>query len=132
MKRDYLQNINDILTEGIIEGQTLNNIDVLKEIFKDNEISNLLYKNFKSNFDFSFSYDDLYMKTQDLVYRVNLLVDNLIVPLYGDKDFTKIKNEMKSFVQSDIDLYSAVSYDDSDKEFIEEIESDFHMESMRI
>lgn len=132
MKKDYLQNINDILTEGIVEGQTLNNIDVLKEIFNDTEINNLLYKNFKSNFDFSFSYDDLYMKTQDLVYRVNILVDNLIVPLYGNKDFTKIKNEMKSFAQSDIDLYSAVSYDDSDKEFIEELESDFHMESMRI
>ncbi len=131
MKKDYIENINDILTEGVIEGKKLENVEVLKQLFEDKDISDMLYQKFNSNLQIGFEEDDLLTKVQDLVYRMNLLVDNLIVPIFGDKDISKIKNEMKSYVKSDIDLYSAVSYDDSDKDFLEEIEPDYY-ESMRI
>ncbi len=131
MKEDFLDNINMILTEGKIEGKKLENIEVLKELFEDKDIDDMLYKRFNSNLQIDFEEDDLLTKVQDLVYRMNLLVDNLIVPIIGNKDIPKIKNEMRSYIKSDIDLYSAVSYDDSDKDFLDEIELDYN-ESMRI
>lgn len=121
MKNDYINNINSILNDGSIENIPIKNIDILKSIFLSDDIGNSLYENFENNFNSSdHDIDDLYCKTEDLVYRVHLLVNKYLIPTHNLHDDNSIKEVVKNFINEGTDFYSAVSYDDSDNEIIEE------------
>ena len=119
MKKDYIKNINSILKNKSVENQKLENISLLKDILLDSKISNNIYKQFVSNFELINDYDLLYTKTQDLVYRLNYAIHWLIEE-HNIKNSNELKNIIEDLVYKNIDLYSSVSYDESDEEMIEE------------
>lgn len=118
MKKDYLYNVESILQEEKIENIKLENIDILKAVMNDNEISNLLYKNFKNNLPLGC--EDIIMKTQDLVYRVNYCINNCLLEKQNSNNYELIKTTVKELIDKGADFYSAVSYDAFDKEMIDE------------
>ena len=121
MKKEYLYNIESILQEGTIENIKLENIDILKVVMNDNEISNLLYQNFKNNLQLGC--EDIIMKTQDLVYRINYCINNCLLEKQNFNNYELIKSAIKELINKGADFYSAVSYDDFDNEMIDEFES---------
>ncbi len=121
MKNNYINNINSILNDGLIENIPIKNIDILKSIFLSDNIGDALYKNFENDFNFSdHDIDDLYRKTEDLVYRIHLLVNEYLIPTHDLHDDNSIKEVVKDLIDKGADFYSAVSFDDSDNEIIEE------------
>lgn len=123
MKEQFLENIHSILEDGMVENCKLENINILKDIMDDKNIQNYLYENFEKNFSLDFEEDDLFMKTQDLVYRVDYLVNKYLINICGIKDEVTLKSIMQTLIKKDIDLYSSVAYDDSDKEILVEYSS---------
>ena len=62
------------------------------------------------------------MKVQDLIYRLSLLVNKILIEKYNITELDSIKNIIDSAMDNGIDLVSAVSYDESDKEILIEFE----------
>lgn len=123
MKKEYLENVDSILNDGNVENIPLKNIDILKSIFHDDEVGDSLYKNFEDNYHLiSSDLDDLYSKCGDLIYRMNLLVNDCLIVKYEVNDESSIKEIINDFISNDADFYSAVSYDDFDNEIIDEFE----------
>lgn len=121
MKKDYINNINSILNDGSVENISIKNIDILKSIFLSDDIGDSLYKNFEKDFISSnHDIDDLYSKTEDLVYRIHLLVNEYLIPEHNLHDEHSIKEVINDMIDKGADFYSAVSYDNSDNEIIEE------------
>lgn len=118
MKKDFYDNLEDIFNSGYVENIKLNQMDTIKEIFKNKEISSALYENFKDNFNNFCEHDDLFSKTQDLVYRLNYVLENCI----ESSDIDDIVDKIKISILNGMDYYSAVSYDESDIEIKEEYE----------
>lgn len=112
--------LNDILIDGKVEKYQLSNIDLLKDLLKDNDLTNLFFLEFERHYP----YDDdiLVCKTQDFIYRLNLAVNEWLIPNHDITDIDTIKSTLIDLILNHIDLYSAVNYNDSDKEIIEEIE----------
>lgn len=132
MKKDYLRNINGILEDGHVEGIELQNIDMLKAVFSDKSLSDLIYKGFESNFEWEFNEDDLYMKSEDLVYRLHLAINKWLIPIYEITDVNELKSYLTELININIDLYSGVGYDDSDNEIIEEFKEQFPKKDVSI
>lgn len=103
-----------------MESIPLKNIEILNYILNDEELLNQMYKHFEDNFNLEFEEDDLYMKTEDFVYRLNMLVNDFVIPKYDFHDKEDIKNKVQELVDSNIDLYSGVSYDESDRIVLDE------------
>lgn len=122
MKKEFLDNVEDILSEGVIENKPLSNIDILKSISKDDNLMNLFYLEFEKAYPMEEGTDMLFTKTQDFVYRLNMAVSDWLIPIHEIDTIDKIKSTFVDLICEDIDLYSAVSYDESDKEIIEEFE----------
>lgn len=122
--------LNDILIEGKVENIPLSNIDILKDILKDNDLTNLFFLEFEKNYP----YDDdiLVCKTQDFIYRLNLAVNEWLIPKHNLTNVEDIKSKLFDLVFDDIDLYSAVNYNDFDKEIIEDFEELFPQEDISI
>lgn len=121
MKKDYINNINSMLNDGSVENIPIKNIDILKSIFFSDDIGDSLYKNFKRNFNSTdHDIDDLYCKTEDLVYHIHLLVNEYLIPTHDLHDDDCIKEVVKDLINKGADFYDAVSYDDFDNEIIEE------------
>lgn len=121
MKKDYINNINSILNDGSVENVPIKNINILKSIFLSDDIGNSLYKGFEKDFTSSnYNIDDLYCKTEDLVYRIHLLVNEYLIPTHDLHDDNSIKEVVKDLIDKGADFYSSVSYDDSDNEIIED------------
>ena len=120
IRKYYIENINEILNNGIIEKQKLENTKLLKEILFDKKLGKRIYQQFKNNYETIGEDNMLYTKTQDLVYRLNYAINKWLIPMQKINDSEKIKVIIEQLVENDVDLYSAVSYDESDKEMIEE------------
>lgn len=122
-KEEFMDILNDILIEGKVENVPLSNIDILKDILEDNDLTNLFFLEFEKNY----SYDDdiLVCKTQDFIYRLNLAVNEWLIPKHNLTSVEDIKLKLFDLVLDDIDLYSAVNYNDFDKEIIEDFEELF-------
>lgn len=114
-KEQFKENISSILEDKNVESIPLKNIEILNYILNDEELLNQMYKHFEDNFNLEFEEDDLYMKTEDFVYRLNMLVNDFVIPKYDFHDKEDIKNKVQELVDSNIDLYSGVSYDESDR-----------------
>lgn len=119
-KEEFMEILNDILIDGKVENYQLSNIDLLKVLLKDNDLTNLFFLEFERNYP----YDDdiLVCKTQDFIYRLNLAINDWLIPKYDITDIEDIKSTLIDLTINHIDLYSAVNYDDSDKEIIEEFD----------
>ncbi len=129
-KEEFMDILNDILIEGKVENIPLSNIDILKDILKDNDLTNLFFLEFEKNYP----YDDdiLVCKTQDFIYRLNLAVNEWLIPKHNLTNVEDIKSKLFDLVFDDIDLYSAVNYNDFDKEIIEDFEELFPQEDISI
>lgn len=120
IKKGFIKNVNNILNDGEVENISLENVELLKNVFNDKRIQDTFYNGFKNNFSLFYN-DDLLMKSQDFVYQLNLLINYSLIPYYENNDVYFLVNKIKNlYSNSDLDLYSAVSYDDHDKELIDE------------
>ena len=118
-RKNFNDCINDVLSSGNIEGIEIKNIDLIKNIVLEENLNNILFNGFKENYELEYDNDlsNFVMKVQDLLYRVNLLVNNILIDEYNIAEENNISNLINSLAEADaINLYGAVSYDDSDME----------------
>lgn len=121
MKNNYKKNLDYILSDGKIENIPITNLDLIKDILNDNNLGRKIYEEFCNNLD-DISSDNCLMKVQDLIYRLSLLVNKILIEKYNITELDSIKNIINSAMDNGIDLVSAVSYDESDKEILIEFE----------
>ena len=122
MKKDYIDNINSILSSGVVENEKLERIDLLRNILLDSQVEDSIYQQFLVNFKHIDDNDMFFTKIQDLVYRLHYAINKWLIPIHKIENEDDIKIVIQDLVDQDIDFYSAVSYDDSDKEMIEEFD----------
>lgn len=121
MKNNYKKNLDYILSDGKIENIPITNLDLIKDILNDNNLGEKIYEEFCNNLE-DISSDNCLMKVQDLIYRLSLLVNKILIEKYNITELDSIKNIIDSAMDNGIDLVSAVSYDESDKEILIEFE----------
>lgn len=121
MKNNYKKNLDYILSGGKIENIPITNLDLIKDILNDNNLGEKIYEEFCNNLE-DVSSDNCLMKVQDLIYRLSLLVNKILIEKYNITELDSIKNIIDSAMDNGIDLVSAVSYDESDKEILIEFE----------
>lgn len=125
----FNNNINDILNSGTIENLPIPNVDLIKSIILENNLNYLLFDKFKKNYKSTYG-DDLeffYIKIQDLLYRLHLLINHILVNKLDDNKEDYIYDAIYSYVINDsLTLYDAVNYDDTD---IKEIKNELKIES---
>ena len=125
----FNDNINDILDNGNIENIPIPNADLIKSIILDNNLNKILFDKFKSNYKSTYGNDleYFYMKVQDLLYRLHLLINHILI---NNLDLDKeeyIYDAIYSYVVNDsLSLYDAVNYDDTD---LEELKNELLIES---
>ena len=115
--------ILSILKDGEIENIALDNIEILEYIILDDTINKELYTKFKNNYLNLYDNDlsNFYCKLQDMIYRVNLFVNNNLIEKRDIDDIDKIKSITSKAIDYDSALFlDAVSYDQNDMEIIEE------------
>lgn len=121
MKNNYKKNLDYILSGGKIENIPITNLDLIKDILNDNNLGEKIYEEFCNNLE-DISSDNCLMKVQNLIYRLSLLVNKILIEKYNITELDSIKNIIDSAMDNGIDLVSAVSYDESDKEILIEFE----------
>lgn len=121
MKNNYKKNLDYILSGGKIENIPITNLDLIKDILNDNNLGEKIYEEFCNNLE-DISSDNCLMKVQDLIYRLSLLVNKILIEKYNITELDSIKNIIDSAMDNGIDLVSAISYDESDKEILIEFE----------
>lgn len=121
MKNNYKKNLDYILSDGKIENIPITNLDLIKDILNDNNLGEKIYEEFCNNLE-DISSDNCLMKVQDLIYRLSLLVNKILIEKYNITELDSIKNIIDSAMDNGIDLVSAVSYVESDKEILIEFE----------
>ena len=121
MKNNYKKNLDYILSDGKIENIPITNLDLIKDILNDNDLGKKIFEEFCNNLE-DISSDNCLMKVQDLIYRLSLLVNKILIEKYNITELDSIKNIIDSAMDNGIDLVSAVSYDESDKEILIEFE----------
>lgn len=116
MNRDYFnQEIIQILEDGKVENQNINNCELIKSIMLDETINVSLFEKFKSNYETLYGNDQDFfvMKIQDLVYRVNILINDILLESGIPKE--ELHNTIYYYVENEmIDFYSAVNYNEDD------------------
>ena len=116
MNRDYFnQEIIQILEDGKVENQNINNCELIKSIMLDETINVSLFVKFKSNYETLYGNDQDFfvMKIQDLVYRVNILINDILLESGIPKE--ELHNTIYYYVENEmIDFYSAVNYNEDD------------------
>lgn len=121
--KQFNNNINDILDNGNIENIPIPNVDLIKSIVLDTNLNKILFKKFKNNYKSIYG-DDLenfYMKVQDLLYRLHLLINHILINNLDVNKEEVIYDAIYSYVINDsISLYDAVNYDDTDLEELKE------------
>lgn len=127
--QDFNDNINSILDSGKIENISIPNTNIIKNIVLDNNLNRLIYNDFMKNYQSEYGNDSDFfvMKIQDLLYRLHLLINHIIIDKFDVKDEGCIYDAVLSYVMADtINLYDAVNYNDTD---LEEFKCDLMMES---
>ena len=113
-KKSFKKELMQIIDSGVIEGIMISNPDKIKMLLNDNDVFDDFYYEFKMNFISVFENDDLLMKMQDFLHRLDLFCN-----MMGDKyNLEQYRTILK---QSDFDFFSAVDYSPyHDREIIEE------------
>lgn len=122
----FNDNINDILKNKKIENVPIINVNLIKRLLKDKELNKELFKQYQTNYINSVNEDDLYyLKTEDLIYRLNIFVNYIIIGKLKITDFNEIKKMILNSI-NDIDLVSSVDYNSNDiKEMFEDFEETY-------
>ena len=131
-EKDFKDNIEDILNVGIIESKPIKQLDMLKDIYKDDNLTHLFFLEFEKNYPYEDGLDMLFCKTQDFVYRLDMAINDWLIPTHNLETLSDIKSTLIDLIFEDIDLYSAVNYDESDKELIDEFESIFPSQDIKM
>lgn len=131
-EKDFKDNIEDILNVGIIESKPIKQLDILKDIYKDDNLTHLFFLEFEKNYPYEDGLDMLFCKTQDFVYRLDMAINDWLIPTHNLETLSDIKSTLIDLIFEDIDLYSAVNYDESDKELIDEFESIFPSQDIKM
>ena len=131
-EKDFKENIEDILNVGLIEGKPIRQLDMLKDIYKDDNLTHLFFLEFEKNYPYEDGLDMLFCKTQDFVYRLDMAINDWLIPKHNLETLNDIKSTLMDLIFEDIDLYSAVNYDESDKDLIDEFESIFPNQDIKI
>ena len=123
MKQEFIVAVNNILNNGKVEGVDLERKDLLKDIFNDKRIQNIFYDGFKDNFSLFYN-DDMLMKSQDFIYQLNLFINYSLIPYYETENLDFLVEKTKELcINSNLDLYSSVNYNNFDIEIIREFNS---------
>lgn len=131
-EKDFKENIDNILSACNIEGKKIKQPDMLKQISKDKNLMHLFFLEFEMRYPYEDGLDMLFCKTEDFVYRLDMAINDWLIPMHNIKTYKEIKSTFMDLIFEDIDLYSAVSYDESDKEIIDEFESIFSNKEINI
>lgn len=131
-EKDFKENIDNILSGGNIEGKKIKQPDMLKQISKDKNLMHLFFLEFEMRYPYEDGLDMLFCKTEDFIYRLDMAINDWLIPMHNIKTYKEIKSTLMDLIFEDIDLYSAVSYDESDKEIIDEFESIFSNKDINI
>ena len=131
-ENDFKENIDNILSGGNIEGKKIKQPDMLKQISKDKNLMHLFFLEFEMRYPYEDGLDMLFCKTEDFIYRLDMSINDWLIPMHNIKTYKDIKSTFMDLIFEDIDLYSAVSYDESDKEIIDEFESIFSNKDINI
>lgn len=131
-EKDFKENIDNILSGGNIEGKKIKQPDMLKQISKDKNLMHLFFLEFEMRYPYEDGLDMLFCKTEDFIYRLDMSINDWLIPMHNIKTYKEIKSTLMDLIFEDIDLYSAVSYDESDKEIIDEFESIFSNKEINI
>lgn len=118
---DYNYYIDEILKDGKVDNNPIDNIDILRKLLSDKELNRIIFNGIKDYCEMLFfdeSSEYLQLKVQDIIYRMHLLVNHLI-EYNGNKDYEQIYNSMSNFIELNADIfYDAVSYNADDLESI--------------
>lgn len=118
---DYNYYIDEILKDGKVDNNPIDNIDILRKLLSDKELNRIIFNRIKDYCEMLFfdeSSEYLQLKVQDVIYRMHLLVNHLI-EYNGNKDYEQIYNSMSNFIELNADIfYDAVSYNADDLESI--------------
>lgn len=118
---DYNYYIDEILKDGKVDNNPIDNIDILRKLLSDKELNRIIFNGIKDYCEMLFfdeSSEYLQLKVQDVIYRMHLLVNHLI-EYNGNKDYEQIYNSMNNFIDLNADIfYDAVSYNADDLEAI--------------
>lgn len=119
MREYYKENLNTIFESGNIENIPIDNLDTIKGLIEDPDLNERFYRRFNHNYEsMNLETSDINMKVNDFIYRLNLLINKVLIPNHIDN----FKETINGLLDDDIDLFSAVSFDDSDNEIIEDFE----------
>lgn len=129
----FNENIDSILNDGKIENISIPNIDEIKSIIMDEELNKLLYQVFKKNYESTYGDDTdyIYLKIQDLLYRLHLLINHILIEEYAIKDKNDIYDAVYNYVLDNSILYDSVNYDDSDLDELKD-ETIYQIEALDI
>ncbi len=118
---DYNYYIDEILKDGKVDNNPIDNIDILRKLLSDKELNRIIFNGIKDYCEMLFFDENseyLQLKVQDVIYRMHLLVNHLI-EYNGNKDYEQIYNSMSNFLELNADIfYDAVSYNADDLESI--------------
>ena len=118
---DYNYYIDEILKDGKVDNNPIDNIDILRKLLSDKELNRIIFNGIKDYCEMLFfdeSSEYLQLKVQDVIYRMHLLVNHLI-EYNGNKDYEQIYNSMSNFIELNADIfYDAVGYNADDLESI--------------
>jgi len=127
MKKLFDDAVRDIIDSKSVNNIPLKNIETIKYVLNDKDINKRIYKMFKEDYVVVFGNDKdyLFMKVEDMVYRVNLIINSIIIDLYGITDKNTIKNAIVSLLDNhETYLFDGISYDSSDYEVIHDYNQD--------
>ena len=125
----FNNNINDILDEEKIENIPIPNVDMIKSIILESNLNKILFDKFKRNYKSTYGNDleYFYMKVQDLLYRLHLLINHILINKLDIDKEEYVYDAIYSYVINDsLTLYDAVNYDDTD---LEELKDELIIES---
>jgi len=114
-RNNFNQEITQILEYGKVENQNISNCELIKSIVLDDTINVSLFEKFKSNYEMLYGDDQDFfvMKIQDLIYRINILINDVLLESGIPKE--EISNTIYHYVDNDmIDFYGAVNYNEED------------------
>lgn len=113
----FNKNIDNILNDGNIENVPIPNVDIIKNIIMDNTLNKTLFDKFKNNYNNVYGNDLDYfvLKIQDLLYRLHLLINHILIEKCNMDKEEYIYDAVFSYIINDsITLFDAVNYDDND------------------
>lgn len=124
-KYRFLGAFEGLLLEGFDKEITLEEQEykLLLKIVSDSELKDILYSGFEKNYTIEYGNDDscFVMKMQDFIYRMYSLVILNMKNEFDITDYDEAKGLIKQVMDDKfLDLYSAISYDDSDMEIVKE------------